>query len=418
MRMPTAGFYGLFVFNTMHICRGIVYNVSLEKELHRQLFHDYNAYVLPRYNKTSPIPVAISVFFMFLDAVDIKSQTFTVRMFFRVSWIDSFLTWQPDVYSGVERLTVSINKIWTPNFYIHGSDGKLTDYGQERTFPYIYSNGMVQLCPSKVHKIWCEVNIKKYPFDEQNCSIHISSWTNDDTQVKISAGMKQIDLSMYNPNGEWRIEVGDAYSYIVPHGDTEYTHVVFPFTIHRKYQFVILHVFFPTVCTSLLTLLCFVLPTESGERVGLSISIFLTLSVFMIIASEDLPRTADGVSLLGLYTALQLVWSGLTIVLTTVSLAVAYKKDTDVPKWIHFLKKRRCGNVLTWKKQKVQPKEGEKRPCSENIPNDNVVLQTNGNGEQDVSWEYIATVLNKVCFYFSLLWQCALHLWFVIQSQS
>ncbi len=54
----------------------------------------------------------------------------------------------------------------------------------------------------------------------------------------------------------------------------------------------------PCILLSLLGLLVFWLPCDSGEKVALEITVMLSFSVFLIIASDNLPVTSDNIPLI------------------------------------------------------------------------------------------------------------------------
>ena len=50
---------------------------------------------------------------------------------------------------------------------------------------------------------------------------------------------------------------------------------------------------------SILTCLTFYLPTESGEKVSLGLTVLLAFSVFMLLIAEAMPATSEFIPLIG-----------------------------------------------------------------------------------------------------------------------
>jgi nicotinic acetylcholine receptor len=50
---------------------------------------------------------------------------------------------------------------------------------------------------------------------------------------------------------------------------------------------------------SVLTCLTFYLPTESGEKVSLGLTVLLSFSVFMLLIAEAMPATSEFIPLIG-----------------------------------------------------------------------------------------------------------------------
>ena len=69
--------------------------------------------------------------------------------------------------------------------------------------------------------------------------------------------------------------------------------------LRRKSLFYTVNVIIPCVGISFLSVLVFYLPSDSGEKVSLSISILLSLTVFFLLLAEIIPPTSKSVPLLG-----------------------------------------------------------------------------------------------------------------------
>ena len=72
----------------------------------------------------------------------------------------------------------------------------------------------------------------------------------------------------------------------------------FSLALKRKSQYSIINVIVPIVLLSIMDLLVFWLPPESGEKASLGITVLLSFSVFLLVVDERMPRTSDAVPLL------------------------------------------------------------------------------------------------------------------------
>jgi len=63
--------------------------------------------------------------------------------------------------------------------------------------------------------------------------------------------------------------------------------------MRRKAQFYVLTVLFPCILTGSVAAVSFILPPESGEKVSLSVTVLLSLAVFLLMVSEQLPASSD-----------------------------------------------------------------------------------------------------------------------------
>eukprot|EP00112_Aurelia_sp_Birch-Aquarium-sp1_P014569 Seg3157.3 transcript_id=Seg3157.3/GoldUCD/mRNA.D3Y31 product="5-hydroxytryptamine receptor 3A" protein_id=Seg3157.3/GoldUCD/D3Y31 len=83
----------------------------------------------------------------------------------------------------------------------------------------------------------------------------------------------------------------------------------------------------------LLSLLIFKIPADTGERIGYAVTILLTMGVYLIVISQDLPRKADKAPLVGvLYVTLFYVMV-LGCVSGVLTAGIAFK-ITPPPEWL------------------------------------------------------------------------------------
>merc|ERR1711971_538710 len=76
---------------------------------------------------------------------------------------------------------------------------------------------------------------------------------------------------------------------------------------------------------SFLTVLVFYLPSDSGEKVSLSISILLSLTVFFLLLAEIIPPTSLVVPLLGKFVLFTMILDTFSICVTVVVLNVHFR---------------------------------------------------------------------------------------------
>lgn len=89
--------------------------------------------------------------------------------------------------------------------------------------------------------------------------------------------------------------------------------LLFTLFVRRRTFYYIWNIIVPCVMLSILTLLTFWLPSTSGEKISLGLSVFLAFSMFMLLIAEEVPATSESVPLIGIY---------LTTVMTMTSISV------------------------------------------------------------------------------------------------
>lgn len=78
-----------------------------------------------------------------------------------------------------------------------------------------------------------------------------------------------------------------------------YLWLVFDINMKRNYQFYVNHMIFPFSILSCLTLFVFWLPPDSGEKITLTITILLALTVFLQLISEYTPKASSNLPIIG-----------------------------------------------------------------------------------------------------------------------
>ncbi len=76
--------------------------------------------------------------------------------------------------------------------------------------------------------------------------------------------------------------------------------------MERKSLYSVVNILLPVVLMSLIDLLVFILPPESGEKISLGITVLLAYSVFMLVISETLPRNSDSTPIMSKYISVLL----------------------------------------------------------------------------------------------------------------
>lgn len=88
--------------------------------------------------------------------------------------------------------------------------------------------------------------------------------------------------------------------------------------LKRRPLFLTLSLVLPVITLSIMNAFCFLLPIESGEKMGLSVALFLTFAVFGSILSDAMPKNSDNISLFIVYVTIQIFLSGFSVVMETI----------------------------------------------------------------------------------------------------
>lgn len=111
----------------------------------------------------------------------------------------------------------------------------------------------------------------------------------------------QVDLSNYVYSGEWELITiyGVRNEVVYQCCNIPYPDVTFTIVMRRKTLYYLFNIIFPCLWLTILSLLGFWLPPDSGEKITLGITVLLAFSVFMLLIAENMPATSEFVPLIG-----------------------------------------------------------------------------------------------------------------------
>ncbi|XP_037080832.1 acetylcholine receptor subunit beta-like 2 isoform X2 [Pollicipes pollicipes] len=312
---------------------GVSHGNPFAKRLYDDLLSNYNRLIRPVGNNTEKLTVWLKLKLSQLIDVNLKSQIMTTNVWVEQKWMDYKLRWNPEDYGGVDKLYVPSEHIWLPDIVLfNNADGNYeVTLMTKATLRY---DGLVVWKPPAIYKSSCEIDVEWFPFDEQSCVMKFGSWTYDGFQVDLKH-MEQkagsnivdvgIDLKEYYMSVEWDILEIPAKRNEELYVQIPYPDITFNLTMRRKTLFYTVNLIIPCVGISFLTILVFYLPSDSGEKVTLCISILLSLTVFFLLLAEIIPPTSLAVPLLGKYLLFTMILVTLSICVTVGVLNVHFR---------------------------------------------------------------------------------------------
>ena len=75
----------------------------------------------------------------------------------------------------------------------------------------------------------------------------------------------------------------------------DYDSIEMVIILQRRPLFTILTVVLPMIILSVMNTFCYLLPIESGEKIGMSVAIFLTFAVFGSVLSDTMPKNSENI---------------------------------------------------------------------------------------------------------------------------
>ena len=195
-------------------------------------------------------------------------------------------------------------------------------------------------------------------------------------------------------NGEW-----DVLSFTSRLHDEQYensdapvSQIIYSVKLKRRPTYFFLYLIFPVLAIVFLSLLIFKIPPDTGERIGFAVTILLTMGVYLMVISQDLPRKADNAPLVGvLYVTLFYVMV-LGTVTGVITAGISFKITTP-PQWL-----RKMVIKLTKKKSKkvgairssLRAQAIQEEASNEEEAKSNVELQLTDHNEKEKNYNSIS----------------------------
>nr|XP_055030885.1 neuronal acetylcholine receptor subunit beta-4 [Misgurnus anguillicaudatus] len=310
-----------------------------EERLMKMLLNEtrYNKLIRPAMNRAEKVTVLLQVSLAQLISVNEREQIMTTNVWLTQNWNDYRLSWDPAEYEGIDKLRIPSKHIWLPDIVLYNNaDGtyEVTVF----TNAIVLFNGSIAWLPPAIYKSACKIEVKHFPFDQQNCTLKFRSWTYDHTEIDLVLRSGVASMDDFTPSGEWDILALPGRRTVNPHDDT-YVDLTYDFIIKRKPLFYTINLIIPCVLITSLAILVFYLPSDCGEKMTLCISVLLALTVFLLLISKIVPPTSLDVPLIGKYLMFTMVLVTFSIITSVCVLNVHHRSPSThtMPAWVKLV---------------------------------------------------------------------------------
>ncbi|VDI76939.1 Hypothetical predicted protein [Mytilus galloprovincialis] len=300
------------------------WQITDAKKLRLHLLDGYVKDIFPIQNETDSLNLHIFFHLFSIDSFNEVEGRIIVTAALQILWKDPSLSWDPDLYGGKDRLYISSDQIWTPLLYLLYTPGEIKSVGEDIEYVIlIFHDGTVSYSPGGVMNTKCDTDVSRFPFDVQTCSLNFVTWGIAPDILILLNHFNSAGTEYYVDNPDWKLINTETYA---NDGGGYWVTI----TIKRNSFYYVIMIILPMMLFCILNPLVFLLPTESGERMSLAISILLSYAIFLTIMSSTIPATSNPICYLLVAMIAIIFVSGIIIILLIISAAFYYEEEVKI----------------------------------------------------------------------------------------
>ncbi|XP_074528589.1 5-hydroxytryptamine receptor 3A-like [Halichoeres trimaculatus] len=233
-----------------------------------------------------------------------KEQKFISYVWVDLIWKHYELHWDPDNFCGIKAVSIPTRLLWQPDLIIE----ERTEKNRAAESPLVHVNyrGWVLLRNDRVLVTTCRMQVYKFPFDSQSCTLSFKSVIHNSQQLLL----KKIGNQSYTT--EWTQEIMrtqsdwifiniTSSSKTVNNFDITQSMVVYTINMKRRSVLYVVNFIIPVLLFLVLDLASFMISENGGEMLTFKVTVLLAVTVMQLILNDILPSTSDKIPLIAIY---------------------------------------------------------------------------------------------------------------------
>ena len=160
---------------------------------------------------------------------------------------------------------------------------------------FISSMGNITWLSPAIITSSCIFDVYLFPFDVQNCTLEFGPWASPHylEDLDYFYEKNETTATRYRNNGAWEIFDERVEKVFRPYSvfDEPFAEVYYHIAFRRQYKLYVLALIIPSLMLSFSSLLIFLLPPESGEKISFGITNLLAMVLFQETVRASIPSS-------------------------------------------------------------------------------------------------------------------------------
>ncbi|KAJ8032464.1 Neuronal acetylcholine receptor subunit alpha-9 [Holothuria leucospilota] len=267
------------------------------------------------------------------DEYNEKQQVLRTASWVTFSWFDPRLKWNPDDFEGVDLINVKLDDVWLPRLYLNNGVEIDAVIESSRGMILLTADGEINLGTPLIQSTHCPIRIKYFPFDTQVCQLRINTRNIPVEKLSLNVGASVLGADV--SSSEWEaIELNATSETFQDSGIVAnrqyvtYPRLRFCLFLRRYSSYYVSLLIIPSIVLNVMASMTFLSPPDSGERISLSVSMILGLSVFQLLVADILPVTREDTPIISTYLTGNFLLAIFSIPFSLVTVNIVYDPTT------------------------------------------------------------------------------------------
>ena len=238
----------------------------------------------------------------------------------------------------------------------------------------------------------------------QVCEIRVAAYGYNSEEISIYPMTSKIEMLYYEKNVQWKIKKTELKPYTLQGVEGMVTAILH---LQRRPEYFALNILAPIFLLCVLNPFVFLLPPESGERISYTVTIFLSLAVFMTLFSNTMPKSSEPMARISYFLLVAMAYSTVLCIIAILLMRIYYRSEKKrIPQWLfRLVAALSCRCLRCKKKSKVMISQvSDMHKAQEKAQEfNNQAKDEEGYLRRIKDWKSLVAKLDKIAFVYSMV---------------